>query len=114
MNQRENKLRAIRFETPDVIPMTFHINDACWHHYDQEALKDLMEQQVEMATRFGEKMVAAAQESLEIQARARDELARVFEDGFKRMQGTVETAPPARAARRPAARRTTRSTKKAA
>ena len=23
--------------------MAFHINDACWHHYDQNALKDLME-----------------------------------------------------------------------
>jgi hypothetical protein len=43
MNQRENVLRAIRFESPDTIPMTFHINDACWHHYDQDALKDLME-----------------------------------------------------------------------
>jgi uroporphyrinogen decarboxylase len=43
MNHRENVLRAIRFETPERIPMSFHINDACWHHYDQEALKDLME-----------------------------------------------------------------------
>jgi hypothetical protein len=25
------------------IPMTFHINDACWHHYPQQALFDLME-----------------------------------------------------------------------
>lgn len=23
--------------------MTFHVNDACWHHYDQNALKDLIE-----------------------------------------------------------------------
>lgn len=43
MDHRENVLRAIRFDTPDLIPMTFHVNDACWHHYDQEALKDLME-----------------------------------------------------------------------
>ena len=43
MNHRENVLRAIRFEQPERIPMTFHVNDACWHHYDQEALKDLME-----------------------------------------------------------------------
>lgn len=43
MKQRENILRAIRFERPERIPMTFHVNDACWHHYGQEALKDLME-----------------------------------------------------------------------
>ena len=43
MNQRENTLRAIRFERPEYIPMSFHINAACWHHYDQDALQDLME-----------------------------------------------------------------------
>ena len=40
---RDNLLRAIRFEQPDYIPMTFHINAACWNHYDQNALLDLME-----------------------------------------------------------------------
>ena len=40
---RENLFRAIRFEKPEYIPMTFHINDACWMHYDQNALLDLME-----------------------------------------------------------------------
>ena len=40
---RENLLKAIRFEKPDYIPMTFHINAACWNHYDQNALLDLME-----------------------------------------------------------------------
>jgi len=44
MNQRDNILRAIRFEQPDYIPMGFHINAACWHHYDQTALQDLMEE----------------------------------------------------------------------
>ena len=43
MNDRENVLRAIRFDRPDHIPMGFHINAACWHHYDQQALQDLME-----------------------------------------------------------------------
>jgi uroporphyrinogen-III decarboxylase len=43
MNQRENVLRAIRFERPDHIPVYFHVNSACWHHYDQNALQDLME-----------------------------------------------------------------------
>ncbi len=43
MTKRDNILRAIRFERPNYIPMAFHINDACWHHYDQNILQDLME-----------------------------------------------------------------------
>ena len=38
----ENTLRAIRFERPEYIPMTFWINPACWHHYPQEFLFELM------------------------------------------------------------------------
>lgn len=44
MTFRENVLRAIRFERPECIPMVFHINPACWHHYDQEALQNVMEE----------------------------------------------------------------------
>jgi hypothetical protein len=43
MTPKENLLRCIRFERPESIPMHYGINAACWHHYDQEALKDLME-----------------------------------------------------------------------
>jgi hypothetical protein len=42
MTPSENILRAVRFETPERIPMTFHINAACWHHYDQQQLQSLM------------------------------------------------------------------------
>ena len=40
--QRDNLLRVVRFERPDYIPMTFHINAACWFHYPREALLELM------------------------------------------------------------------------
>lgn len=43
MTRRENILRAIRFENPETIPMKFGISGACWAHYDQNALQDLME-----------------------------------------------------------------------
>ena len=43
MTHRENKLRAVRFETPDHIPMSYSINSACWAHYPHEALFELME-----------------------------------------------------------------------
>lgn len=43
MTNRENILRDIRFEKPDYIPMTFHINDACWNNYPQKFLFEQME-----------------------------------------------------------------------
>ena len=43
MTRRENILRAVRFERPETIPVRFHFNQTVWHHYDQEALKDLCE-----------------------------------------------------------------------
>ncbi len=43
MTREENYLKAVRFEKPDYIPMTFSINGACWHHYEQERLFELME-----------------------------------------------------------------------
>jgi len=42
LDARENLLRTVRFERPDTIPMVFHINHACWHHYPPQALWDLM------------------------------------------------------------------------
>lgn len=41
--KKDNHIRAIRFETPDFIPMRFHINDACWNNYPQDALCDIIE-----------------------------------------------------------------------
>lgn len=38
MTEKENYLRAARFETPDHIPMAFAINQACWQSYPQEFL----------------------------------------------------------------------------
>ncbi|MBT4496157.1 MAG: hypothetical protein HOC74_00460 [Gemmatimonadetes bacterium] len=43
MTPRENLLRAVRFERPDYIPMSYHINSACWNNYPREALTELVE-----------------------------------------------------------------------
>lgn len=44
MNERDTAyIKSVRFERPDFIPMGFHINDACWNHYPQERLFELME-----------------------------------------------------------------------
>ena len=39
---RDVILKTVYFEKPDYIPMIFHINGACWHHYPQDALQELM------------------------------------------------------------------------
>ena len=41
LSQRENILRAVRFERPERIPMQFWINQACRNHYPPAALDDL-------------------------------------------------------------------------
>ncbi len=38
-----NLLRAIHFDHPAQIPMSFHINDSCWHHYPQEEIARLID-----------------------------------------------------------------------
>lgn len=43
MNTRSNIMKAVHFENPDYIPMSFKINDSCWEYYPQEALLELIE-----------------------------------------------------------------------
>jgi len=43
MDWLQNYLRAVRFETPDFIPMEFGINPACWQHYPADALMELVD-----------------------------------------------------------------------
>jgi Uroporphyrinogen-III decarboxylase len=43
MTNRENMLRAIRFERPDYIPMTFAVSPSCMHYYEPEAFCELYE-----------------------------------------------------------------------
>jgi len=42
MTEKENLLRAVRFERPESIPVRYHINPACWRHYPESALRDLI------------------------------------------------------------------------
>lgn len=41
--RRQNILSAVRFEGPAYIPMHFHINEACWHSYPPEVLREWIE-----------------------------------------------------------------------
>lgn len=43
MTHRENIVKAIHFETPDYIPISLRINDACWQAYPQEFLLEQIE-----------------------------------------------------------------------
>jgi uroporphyrinogen decarboxylase len=42
-SRRDNIIKAVRFDRPDYVPMVFHINESCWSHYPQNALKELIE-----------------------------------------------------------------------
>ena len=53
--------------------------------------KDLMAGQTEVAVQLGEKLVAVAQEALDIQTQARDEVATLVEEGLK--AANVPTVP---------------------
>ncbi len=54
--------------------------------------KEVMKRNTELAVALGEKLVAATQETLEIQVQARDELARWFEDGMNVAKAEAEAA----------------------
>jgi hypothetical protein len=43
MTRKENLLRSVRFEEPEYIPMSFHINASCWNHYETEFLLEMQE-----------------------------------------------------------------------
>lgn len=43
MTERENKLRTIRFERPEYIPVCFATNEAVFSHYDPKAVEELLE-----------------------------------------------------------------------
>jgi phasin family protein len=53
--------------------------------------KELMARQTEVAVELGEKLVAVAQEAMDIQTQARDEVASLVEDGMKAVN--VPTVP---------------------
>ena len=40
---KSNRERAFFFEKPDVIPMTFHMNSACWNFYPQDWICEMFE-----------------------------------------------------------------------
>lgn len=44
LSRRDNTLRAIRFERPEWIPVSFYVNGAYWSHVDHDHLQDLMEE----------------------------------------------------------------------
>jgi phasin family protein len=56
--------------------------------------KELMTRQTEVAVELGEKLVAVAQEALDIQAQARDEVASLVEDGFKAANINIPAVMP--------------------
>lgn len=95
-SSRTNLLKAIRFESPDYIPMTFHINAACWNHYDQNALLDLMEDHPFLFPNFQRPTVPFRPE-YDVNARANapytDDFGCVWKTSMDGIVGAVVTHP---------------------
>ena len=65
--------------------------------------RELVARQTEVVVELGEQLVAVAQEAMDIQSQARDELATWFEEGLKTVKAGAEGAAP-----KPRTRRTVR------
>lgn len=96
MNKKENYLRAVRFERPDYIPMTFGINDACYQAYPQEALFELMEQHPLLFPDFQKPSLPFTPEFASVarkDAPYRDDFGCVWETTVDGITGTVTGHP---------------------
>ncbi len=96
MNKKENYLRAVRFERPDYIPMTFGINDACYQAYPQEALFELMEQHPLLFPDFQKPALPFTPEFASVarkDAPYRDDFGCVWETTVDGITGTVTGHP---------------------
>ncbi|AQT68739.1 methylcobalamin:coenzyme M methyltransferase [Anaerohalosphaera lusitana] len=96
LSKRDNIVRAIRFDWPEYIPMTFHINEACWEHYPAEFLEELM---AEHPFLFPEAQRKQARPELEQQVPERvgrphvDPWGCVWETAMDGIVGTVKEHP---------------------
>lgn len=92
MTDRENKLRAIRFERPDYIPMNFSISDACWHYYDHEALFELIESHPLLFPRYKRPKREKA-DSLYASKTFTDDFGCVWQEAIDGMRGVIVKRP---------------------
>ena len=96
MNKKENYLRAVRFERPDYIPMTFGMNDACYQAYPQEALFELIEQHPLLFPDFQKPALPFTPEFASVarkDAPYRDDFGCVWETTVDGITGTVTGHP---------------------
>lgn len=96
MDVSENYRRAVLFEKPERIPMSFHINAACWHHYAAGALEGLMAAHPVLFPNF-DPTVDPKPKSYALDARAgqpyTDPWGCVWETADNGITGTVTTHP---------------------
>lgn len=95
MNRRENILRAINFERPDYIPMTFVISGACWHYYEPEALFELMESHTLLFPGYKRPVNFTKPSGYEVPEHKlyKDEFGVLWEDAIEGIRGVVKEHP---------------------
>ncbi len=95
MTSRENKLRTIRFEHPDYIPMNFSISGACWHYYDHEALYELIESHPLLfpGYKHSKKEKPAKADNLYTSKTITDDFGCVWQEAIDGMRGVIVKRP---------------------
>jgi Uroporphyrinogen-III decarboxylase len=95
MTQRENILRAIRFERPDYIPMTFAMSGSWWHYYNPEALFELLESHPLLFPNYVRPATYQKPTTYELPKRRlyKDEFNVLWEDAIEGIRGVVKEHP---------------------
>jgi Uroporphyrinogen-III decarboxylase len=95
MTQRENILRAIRFDRPDYIPMTFAMSGACWHYYEPEALFELLESHPLLFPGYTRPVTYSQPSNYQLSERRlyKDEFGVLWEDAIEGIRGVVKEHP---------------------
>lgn len=93
MTERENKLRAIRFEYPERIPVSFCVADACWRYYEHELLFELMESHPLLFPDFRREDKKKPQGELYAEHTLNDAFGCVWREAIDGMRGVIVKRP---------------------
>jgi len=94
MTTRDNILRAIRFEHPEHIPVSFHVNDGVFTSYDPHAVEELLESHPIIAGKHRMRWDLANQEADKPYSRRFfDEFGVEWQEAIRGIRGAVCTHP---------------------
>jgi hypothetical protein len=95
MTERENKLRAIRFERPDYIPVIFAVSESVFRHYDPHAVEEVLESHPIIAGKNAMRWDLVPKNSLEVDKKQlyTDEFGVLWEGAIDGIRGVIKKHP---------------------